>query len=189
LFQSLSRLVQLSPDFNNGILLEEAPASTEALRQGILRRLAETEKKARLFAGIAQKELGGQTLTDHEYEEILYVGRVAEHHLLVFKSLANKDLALSNPEPSPKVADVSGGGAGPYLEVAVGNPLEWDQVVPFFGRREAVKGSVYSYFEFSSPALLDDAGWRKRLATQPRPAWIAPYVSAVELSCPAKVPF
>lgn len=71
---------------------------------------------------------------------------VSPSTICLFLSLANKDLALSNPDPIAKVADVAGGGAAPYFEVAVGNPLDWDQLVPFFGRREAVKGRVYSYF-------------------------------------------
>ena len=52
----------------------------------------------------------------------------------------------------------------PYLEAAVGRPLEWDQVVPYFGRREIVKGSVYSYYEFPSPTPLTDLAWAGKLA-------------------------
>jgi hypothetical protein len=115
---------------------------------------------------------------------------VAEHHFLIYKSLANKDLALSNPDPMPKVADISDvAGGAPYGLVAVGRPLEWDHAVPFFGRREMVKGAAYSFYELLSAKLLDDADWLKSLPTQRRPAWIAPFVSGNNLSCPPRKPF
>jgi len=160
------------------------------LQAGLIRRLNETAGKARVFQAIAAKETRGEPLTAADYEEILYFGRVAEHHFLVYKSLANKDLALSTPNPVPKIADVSDtAGQAPYLMVAVGRPLEWDHTVPFFGRREAVKGAAYSYYEFQSGTLLDDSDWLKKVATQPHPAWVAPYISASALSCPARKPF
>jgi hypothetical protein len=155
-----------------------------------MRRLAESAAKARLFQSIAEKEIHGQALTSQEYEEILYFGRVAEHQFLVFNSLANKDLALSIPNPIPKIADVSDvGGGAPYLMAGVGRPLEWDHTVPFFGRHEIVKGAAYSFYEFSSMTVLNDADWLKRLPSQSHPSWIAPYLSQRQLSCPARDPF
>jgi len=169
---------------------EDENRTGESLRQGLVGRLAETAAKARLFQSMAEKEVRAQVLTPQEYDEILYFGRVAEHHFLVFKSLANKDLALSNPNPIPKVADVADiAGHAPYLTVGVGRPLEWDHTVPYFGRHEIVKGAAYSFYEFSSDSILNDAEWVKRLASQPHPAWVAPYVSAKSLSCPARTPF
>jgi len=169
---------------------DDDPQAQESLRQGLLRRLGETAAKARLFQSMATKETLGEPLAPQEYEEILYFGRVAEHHFLVFKSLANKDLALSTPNPIPKIADVSDvGGAAPYLLAGVGRPFEWDHTVPFFGRHEIVKGAAYSFYEFSSNALLDDAGWMKKLATQAHPSWISRYISQKPLSCPARDPF
>jgi hypothetical protein len=168
----------------------EDAQSRESLRQGLLRRLTETAAKARLFQSIAMKETRGQALTSKEYEEILYFGRVAEHHFLVFKSLANKDLALSTPNPIPKIADVADVlGHAPYLMVGVGRPLEWDHTAPFFGRHEIVKGAAYSFYEFNSNTLLNDADWVKKLSAQPHPSWVAGYVSQKPLSCPARDPF
>jgi hypothetical protein len=190
LFDQMEQAVAHSIDFTGGRLPADY-GEDEPLRQGLLRRLRESGDKARLFQSIAEKELRGEELSNQEYEEILYVGRVAEHHLLVFKSLANKDLALSNPDPMMKIADVAGGGKAniPLLEVAVGRPLEWDQVVPFFGRREIVKGSVYSYYEFTTTSALNDSEWRERVDREQRPDWIQRFISARELSCPANAPF
>ena len=168
----------------------ESRQSRESLKQGLLRRLGETAAKARLFQSMAAKELRATPLTAKEYEEILYFGRVAEHHFLVFKSLANKDLALSTPNPIPKIADVADvNGGSPYLLAGVGRPLEWDHTVPYFGKHEIVKGAAYSFYEFSSNSLLNDADWLKRLPSQPHPTWVAPYISAKPLSCPAHDPF
>jgi hypothetical protein len=165
-------------------------AEAVALREGVLRRLGESAAKARLFAGIARKELRGEPLSNQDYDEILYINRTAEYHFMIFKSLANESFALANPDPMPKIADVAGGANGvPYLHVAVGAPLEWDQIVPFFGRQEIVKGSVYSYYEFTSPSPLNDAEWRAQLPGAARPAWVSPFVSKAILSCPAKNPY
>jgi hypothetical protein len=190
LFEQMEQTVTGPGVFSAGTMPGGDSRSNEPLRQGLLRRLRESAAKARLFRSMAEKEIRGEELTEKEYEEILYVGRVAEHHLLVFKSLANKDLALSNPDPMMKVADVAGGRpVSAVLEAAVGRPLEWDQVVPYYGRRQIVKGSVYSYYEFTSPSPMDDSEWRRNVDRQQRPAWISGFLSSWELSCPAKAPF
>jgi hypothetical protein len=62
-------------------------------------------------------------------------------------------------------------------------------MVPFFGRREIVKGAAYSFYEFSSNTLLNDADWMKKLLTEAHPSWVAPYISQEPLSCPARDPF
>jgi len=163
----------------------------EALKAGIAIRLEETAAKAALFEKIARKELAGEPLTDKEYEEILYVGRIAEHHFLIFKSLAAEDYALSHPDPMPKIADVSGGGPFniPFLMAAVGNPMEWDQIVPYFGRKEMVKGAVYSYYEFVSEQLMNDKEWLESLPTRHHPDWASPFVSGSAGSCPPGNPY
>jgi hypothetical protein len=160
----------------------------DELTAGIVRRLTESRDKVRLFQTIAEKERRGVPLSTAEDEEILHVGRAAEHNFLIFLSLSKPDFALSNPEPMTKVADVAGGGATGLLNAAVGAPLEWDQVVPFYGRREIVKGVAYSYYEFTTPAPIDDAAWRRRLAAEPRPGWVAPFLSETALSCPPRTP-
>lgn len=163
---------------------------TQAMREGMFNRLKESAQAARGFAGMARKELLGQALTDSEYEAILDVGKVVEHHFLVYKSLSTQGLGLANPEPIAKIADVAHAPTGkPYLYAAVGRPMEWNQVVPFFGRREIVKGAVYSYYEFASDTLFNDKEWQAKLTRQTRPAWIRPQVTLGELSCPPRKPF
>jgi hypothetical protein len=205
LFDDMERVVAGSANLEGYMPInEDENAQSEPLRNGIVHRLRMSAENARLFASIAEKELRSEELSGSDYEQILYVGAVAEHDLLVYKSLANKDLALSTPEPMMKVAEVAGGGKVPLLEVAVGLPLEWDQIVPYFGRREMVKGSVYSYYEFSSPEPLNDREWAQQIpplresakqqGSSPKlhakvPSWVQPFISTEQLSCPAEAPF
>ena len=181
LFETLAGMVDIA-DGNGASLFAESDVSNESLRQGIIRRLKESANKARMFKSMAEKELAGEPLTQDEYEEILYVGRVAEHHFLIFKSMASPDYALSTPDPVMKVADVA--GTSPYLLAAVGRPLQWEFVVPFFGRRQVVKGSAYAYYEMVSERLLTDAEWRERLIQQSRPPWLTPFFSYVSPTYP-----
>jgi hypothetical protein len=217
LFDQMEQVVAKSANFTGN--LPQDPSETEdssgdqtaqPLQTGIIRRLQATTSKTRLFAAMAQKELQNQPLADSDYDEILHVGAVAEHDFLVYNSLASADLALSTPNPIMKIADVAGGGEVPYLEAAVGRPLEWDQVVPYFGRREIVKGSVYSYYEFPSPTPLTDLIWAGKPAnpdadpvnpspadkavpgkveTEAHPAWVSSFISRESLACPAEPPF
>lgn len=161
-------------------------AKSTPLEKGIQGRLAESATTVRHFKAIAEKELKSIPLTLKEYEDIFYVGRAAEHNLLVFKSLLRPGLALANPDPIPKVSDVA--GQSPLLNVAVGEPMEWDFIYPALGRRMIGKGSVYSFYEFSTPAPINDTEWQAMLGKQRRPAWVEPYMSKEELTCPAKSP-
>ena len=159
----------------------------KALQDGVIRRLTESRDKIRMFRDIAKKEIEGKPLTNKEYEEILYVGRAAEHNFLIFKSLSQEDFALSNPDPIPKVADVAE-SSGELLLVGVGSPIEWDQVVPFFGRKQIVKGSIYSYYETKSDRVMTDSEWRSKLSGIAHPEWLKPFFSPNKLSCPAREP-
>jgi Protein of unknown function (DUF3160) len=191
LFDGATELVESSPGMAGSVPKDDANGDQkrEPLRQGLLKRLREAAAKARSFGAMAAKELRGEALTAKEYEEILYVARAAEHDFLVFKSLASSTLALSQPDPMPKVADVAGGGTVPLLLAAVGPPLEFDLVVPFFGRRQVVKGAVYAYHELTSRAPMTDEEWRKRAGSEPLVKWAEPFVARTLLTCPPKSPF
>jgi hypothetical protein len=191
LFQSLGKLVDSWKSSPGDTIQVEEGDEREALKAGILRRLSETAAKARLFKTAAEKEIRGEPLSNAEYEEILFIGRIAEHHFLIFKSLASEEHALSNPDPMPKIADVAGGGqAGvPFLMAGVGRPMEWDHTVPYFGRRQIVKGVVYSYYEFTSEDLMTDKDWLQSLPAREHPKWIAPFLSGSVPACPPRNPF
>jgi hypothetical protein len=160
----------------------------DALGDGVVRRLEQSRDQTRHFGDIAGKELKGEPLSQKDYDDILYVGRAAEHNFLVFFSLQSEENALATPDPIAKVAEVAGRTETGWLEAAVGAPLEWDQIVPSFGRREIVKGSIYAYHEFTSDRPINDEEWRARAAGAGRPSWAAPFVSDRQLSCPPKQP-
>lgn len=191
LFDSMEQLVKSWGPWSGRMIPANEEGEQEALKQGVTRRLSETAAKARVFKKIAEKEIAGEPLSNLEYEEILNIGRVAEHHFLIFKSLASKELALSNPDPMPKIADVAGGGPHgiPFLMAAVGRPMEWDHIVPYFGRRQIAKGAVYSYYEFTSDQLMNDREWLDSLPSQQHPKWISPFISRSQPTCPPRNPF
>ncbi len=191
LFESMEKRVKSWNPSSKDTIQVNDEQEREALREGVIRRLSETAAKAGIFKTIAEKEIKGQPLSNQEYEEILLVGRIAEHHLLIFKSMASEQLALSNPDPMPKIADVAGGGPSnvPFLVAAVGRPIEWDHIVPYFGRREIAKGAVYSYYEFASERLMNDREWLESLPSRQHPKWISPFLSRSSPACPPQDPF
>jgi hypothetical protein len=153
-------------------------ALKRSLYVGIIERLKEAAKEARSFQLMAEKERRGESLNNEEFEKILYVAQTGEHLFLVFNSLANKDYALSNPDPMAKIVDVAGDGViSPYLMSAIGNSMEWDYIVPFYGRRQIVKGSVYSYYEFQSDKIINDKEWREQVTNRELLPWIKNFVT------------
>ena len=156
---------------------EDMASQKKSLYDGILSRLKEAADEAHVFQKMAEKEKRGEALNNEENEKILYVARVAEHLFLVFNSLSNKDYALSNPDPMAKIADVAGNNQINYLMSAVGKPMEWNMTVPFYGRQQIVKGSIYSYFEFKSNKIINDQEWRSLINTTEYLPWIKPYIS------------
>ncbi|HET7041961.1 MAG TPA: DUF3160 domain-containing protein, partial [Gemmatimonadales bacterium] len=164
---------------------EESMWRDHSLRDGIAARLRESAEEARHYADMARRELRGEALTEEEYKQIQGVGGSAEHMFQLYKSLSNPDLALSVPDPMPKIADVQGDLDSGVTEVAVGAPIEWHQIVPLFGRREIAIGSVYSYYEFISRELYDNERWRKELPQRAHPAWVQPYMATAGRVCPA----
>ena len=156
--------------------LKTDSAAQQAVYNGLIERLKEARTETLLFADLAEKGRKGEKLTENEYEKIFYVARVAEHLFLIFRSLHNEEYGLSTPEPIGKIADVSHDGESSYLMAAVGNPMIWDYIVPYYGRYQIVTGSIYSYYEFESQELLNDKEWRQRISKQAFLPWIKPYV-------------
>ena len=173
LYESLARTVGASADFEPQV------------RDAVVTHLGASASETRRFAAMAERELRGQTLSDSDYAAIQAVAGSAEHQFLIYKSLGTKDEGLPTPDPIAKIADVAGDPALGLLEVAVGNPLEWRQIVPYFGRREIVVGGTYSYYEFVSPTLFDNEMWRRDLDKHARPRWVQPLVASTGPACAA----
>ena len=174
----VSKTIASKPDIEDIESSETEKAEKKSLYNGIISRLKEAASEARAFQVMAAKEQKGIPLTNSENEKILFVSRTGEHLFLVFNSLSNKDYALSTPDPIAKIVDISGDGIiSPFLMSAVGNGMEWNYVVPYFGRHQIVKGSIYSYYEFKSDILINDNEWREKVTKQEFLEWIKPYIS------------
>jgi hypothetical protein len=154
-----------------------AGADAASLKKGYREKLVLARDHVRSFARIAAAERAGKNLSSADYVEILNTGAVVDHLFSEFRSVMPRDhqeYAVANPDPMTKIADVQDTD-GERLYVAVGKPSEWDQMVPFYGRHELVKGAVYSFREFVDHKVLTDEDWRKQENSTKPPVWLAPY--------------
>ncbi len=152
----------------------------DQLRSAVTDRIAKYRKHIKNLDAIAQKELDNTVLTDDDYAEIYYIGRTVEHFTLIMNSLSPLGRGLSKPDPIMKVVDVQHFDSQTLYE-ALGYANEIDVIVPYFGRRQVVKGAVYSYYEFRSNDTWLNDKWRQDIIshgpTSQRafPAWIKDY--------------
>jgi hypothetical protein len=173
-FRTLDRAFErLAKEFENAL-------GDAELRREIAGRFAEHRSHLRALEEIARKELKGKPLTDGEYEEIISIGRTVEHFMQVIASANGSDgKPLANPEPIRKIVDVQKDD-GVRLYEALGHAGEMDVVVPYFGRRQIAKGSIYTYYEFVSQGNLNSENWRNM--KQPRPVWISDYYGSATVA-------
>jgi hypothetical protein len=177
LYDALAKRVQTLGNLGAGGSDDNSVLSDKPLQDGLIKRLNTSAAEARRFARMAERELKGEALADSDYVAIRGIGGAAEHQFLLYKSLGNKDLAITLPDPMPKIADVAGDYREGLVEAAVGGPLTWTQIVPYFGRRQIAIGSVYSYYELTSSVPYDNERWRKEVDTKARPAWMTPFIA------------
>jgi Tol biopolymer transport system component len=154
------------------------------LRKAVLERIERYRNHLKILENIAQKEVDNIPLTDDEYREILYIGRTIEHFILIMNSINSNRRqeggnALFNADPIKKVVDVQK-FRGTILYEALGPANEINVIVPYYGRKQIVKGPVYSYYEFRSSEVWKNDKWRKEFeqgkkGTQPLPVWIKDY--------------
>jgi hypothetical protein len=173
-FRTLDKAFErLAKEFENAL-------DDKELRREIAGRFAEHRGHLRALEAIARKELKGEPLTDGEYEEIISIGRTVEHFMQVIASANGSDgQPLANPEPIRKIVDVQKDGMVRLYE-ALGHAGELDVLVPYFGRRQVAKGSVYTYYEFVSQGNLNSEKWRSM--KQPRPVWISDYYGSATVA-------
>ncbi len=183
-FQTIENLyAKLIATLNTTAVAWPKDAATQELHRGVIAQLANTRLLVGRFRTMATKLVQGKTLSDEEYKTIENVGGLVEHDFLLMKSVQVGGYGLAEPDPISKIADVAH-APGASLEVAVGKPAEWDQIVPFHGKRELVRGSVYSYYEFASGHPLTDDEWRQSEEQTSRPAWIQPFFVGKHMGCP-----
>jgi len=152
----------------------------DQLRNAVNDRIVKYRKHLKNLTAIAQKELDNTALTDDDYAEIYFIGRSVEHFILIMNSLSPLGAGLSKPDPIMKVVDVQHFDSQTLYE-ALGYANEIDVIVPYFGRRQVVKGAVYSYYEFRSNETWLNDKWRQDVTSRGPasyhafPAWIKDY--------------
>jgi hypothetical protein len=145
-------------------------------------QLHEQAAVARRFGAMAEKQMRQEPLTAAEYTMIERFGGAIEHPYLLFKSVLQHgepgDIPV--PEPMSKIVDIQRGPMGQVWHAAVGRPLEARVLLGDRGVLVPATGGVYSYYEVTAAAPLDDKAWREQLSTAKQPAWIAPLIQARE---------
>ena len=185
-FNELKNVCYQFPD----VLDKKDGTADSALNGGIIVHLNNAMKNIELFKSIAEKEKRNEPLSNDEYNAILICGRAVEHDFLTFKSICTMDMNLAVPKALPKCVDVYGDTTTGILYSCIGFPLEWDVVVPYFGRREIVKGTSYLHDSFAVAGPVTDDEWYEEIKLKPvYPEWLAPYLSKTRLQCPARTPF
>lgn len=171
----------------------------EALREAVQERIVKYRIHLKRLEDIARKELEGTQLTDEEYGEILYIGRTIEHFILIMNSLNSISDGnvggLARPDPIMKIVDVQKSPIdNTRLYEALGHISEINVAVPYYGRRQIVKGPVYSYYEFRSPDLWNNDKWQKQLdkvgdSENEIPIWLREYYAgSIKMGMPGSKP-
>jgi hypothetical protein len=147
---------------------------------GLASHLREQAGIARNFGAMAEKQMRQEPLTAREYKLLEGFGGAVEHPYLLFKSVLKHgepgDIPV--PEPMSKIVDVQRGADGQIWHAAVGHPLEATVLLGDRGLLVPARGSVYSYYEVTAAAPLDDKTWRKKLDSATPPAWVTPLLQA-----------
>jgi Protein of unknown function (DUF3160) len=82
------------------------------------------------------------------------------------------------PEPMSKIVDIQRVTSGEIWHAAVGKPLEATVLLGDRGVLVPATGAVYSYYEVTAAAPLDDKAWREQLSAAKPPAWVTPLLQA-----------
>ena len=134
---------------------------------------------------ISQRELSGGTITDDEYQQIMYWGGTLEQFTLAAADTTGNDARDLSDQKAALVADVATGTNDLQtlvaLEEADGQPTLIYVVLPDSPERIAI-GAVYSYYEFSVPASgrLTDEQWQAQVEAGTAPAqpdWTSMFVA------------
>ncbi len=115
---------------------------------------------------ISEKELKNEILTDDEYDLIRNYGTyLSEFWHDVMSMDTGEEYPGTQQHPAAIIADVASDGRE-CLEAATGNPSLVYAVAPVAGELKLVKGTVYSFYQFSSSERLTDSQWRQMMGLE-----------------------
>ncbi|MBR5116988.1 MAG: DUF3160 domain-containing protein, partial [Lachnospiraceae bacterium] len=116
---------------------------------------------------ISVKELKNELPSAQEFELILCYGGEIEHFWeeAYREDAKNPDYFTSEEFPAALVTDIATDPNGSVLQVATDSPSQIAVIVPVDGTLRLARGSVYSFYQFTSPIdqRMTDGEWRVKL--------------------------
>ena len=111
------------------------------------------------LCNISEKELGGEKLSDDDYDFIRGYGGTIEH--LITDSGVYEYTYDDQKKSNAIVADIATGD-GNALEIATGNPIKVYVLVEVDGKYKICSGGVFDFYQFTIPARdrMTDKEWR-----------------------------
>ncbi len=162
-------LIMLDKDF-----FDSAEAEKILLFEGIEGIIGQLTGELEKFREIARKEMDQIPLSDDDYRAINSYS--SEHDLFTLKSIVSSGYGLPDLDPMTKIVDIYGSQDTGILHSAIGHPLEWNLIVPYHGRRQIVKGPVYSLYELIKNVPVTDSEWRAEIENHSLPEWVRPFI-------------
>jgi len=151
-------------------LQEKTLSKLNLMTDDILSINKELREIAELLLAASKKEIARQNLTDEEFEGLTWLGGRIEY--LTFRIYGSDHL----PEKERLIALVADvyNYNGRYLEEGVGLGDDIYVIAEINGIPYLTKGTVFSYYEFTSESPLTDEAWQRQLLSgqEPeRPKW------------------
>ena len=127
---------------------------------------------------ISEKELGGEALSEDEYELIRNIGGILEG-ITTFSAKVKEEITSEDDERIAIVADVhTDTKTGQVLEEGVGDAFIVYVIAPVEGQLVATQGGVFSYYEFTQPMddRLTDEAWQAMETKPDLPIWTGSFI-------------
>ncbi len=134
-------------------VLDEKGMLNEYLKEGSSRY---TELLS-LLIDCSVKELRNEPLTAEENQQLLWSGGTMETIMMNFLIGATDDFSTKDPTDM-LITDIATGGDS-YLSIGTGYFDHIYVVIPYDGKLYLSRGSVYSFYEFTSDKRLTDEAW------------------------------
>jgi Protein of unknown function (DUF3160) len=165
-------------------------ARQQRVASGLTSHLHEQAGIARKFGAMADRQMRQEPLGIAEYQLIEAFAGAVEHPYLLFKSVLQhgEPGEIPVPEPMAKIVDIQRGSNGEIWHAAIGHPLEATILLGDRGVLVPATGGVYSYYEVTAAAPLDDKAWREQLGAAKSPAWVTPLLQGPRPRPPSASP-
>jgi hypothetical protein len=171
-----ARIEEMMKDIRNN--LDELGLEPEGVRE----KLQSFESLLARLKTISEKELGGESLSDEEYELIWNIGEQLAS-LKRFSPEIMQKITSGADERMDLIADVHTDlNTKQVLEEGVGSPFDIFVMVEDGKGKRLCRGGVFSYYEFKHPLddRLTDERWQemgKENQRPPQPDWVGGFTA------------